>query len=257
MVFHRPGSSLRPAQFIVCLQNHDQIGNRALGERLNHQLDPATYRALSALLLCAPQTPLLFMGQEWAASTPFLYFTDYHEELGRRITEGRRNEFRQFRAFADPAARDRIPDPQDDATFARSTLVWSERDTAPHTRTLRLYQALLWLRRNLQCICGSGDAESTAVALDEHTILMLRRVGDSPAVIVIVRLRHAGVVAVPDWAVPPFAAEPCAVILTTEDPAFTDAGRPPRIRFAQGQPATIEFAGPSAIILRGTPIRHR
>ena len=90
---------------MICLQNHDQIGNRALGERLHHQIDPAAYRAASVLLLMAPETPLLFMGQEWAASTPFLYFTDHHAELGRLVTEGRRDEFRHFAAFSDPLAR--------------------------------------------------------------------------------------------------------------------------------------------------------
>jgi len=85
---------------IFCLQNHDQIGNRPFGRRLHHQIDPALFRALSAVLLVAPETPLLFMGQEWAASSPFLYFTDHHQELGRLVTEGRRREFSRFDAFA-------------------------------------------------------------------------------------------------------------------------------------------------------------
>ena len=75
---------------VFCLQNHDQIGNRPFGGRLNHQIAPALFRALSALLLFVPETPLLFMGQEWAASTRFLYFTDHHAELGRLVTTGRR-----------------------------------------------------------------------------------------------------------------------------------------------------------------------
>jgi len=77
-------------RFIICLQNHDQVGNRALGERLHHQIEDSVYRALSALLLLAPETPLLFMGQEWAASTPFLFFTDHESTLGQAVTEGRR-----------------------------------------------------------------------------------------------------------------------------------------------------------------------
>jgi maltooligosyltrehalose trehalohydrolase len=77
-------------RMIFCLQNHDQIGNRPFGRRLHHQIDSALFRALSALLLFAPETPLLFMGQEWAASSPFLFFTDHHQELGRLVTEGRR-----------------------------------------------------------------------------------------------------------------------------------------------------------------------
>ena len=79
---------------MVCLQNHDQVGNRALGERLHHQIDPAAFRAVTVLLLCAPETPLLFMGQEWAATSPFLYFTDHEPRLGRLVTEGRRREFK-------------------------------------------------------------------------------------------------------------------------------------------------------------------
>ena len=126
----------RSGSFIFCIQNHDRIGNRAFGERLNHQVDAATYRAASALLLLAPQTPLLFMGQEWAASSPFLFFTDHEPELGRRVREGRLREFRSYRAFQEATALERIPDPQDEATFLTSRLDWSERDCEPHASTL-------------------------------------------------------------------------------------------------------------------------
>src|SRR5690606_31763313 len=102
---------LEPKRFVHCIQNHDQVGNRAMGERLNHDVEPNVYRALSALLLLTPSTPLLWMGQEWAASTPFLYFTDHPTELGRLVTEGRRKEFEGFSAFRDPARRTAIPDP--------------------------------------------------------------------------------------------------------------------------------------------------
>ena len=134
-------------RLVVFLQNHDQIGNRAFGDRMHAGLDPAVWRAASALLLLLPETPLLFMGQEWAASTPFLYFTDHHSELGRLVTEGRRREFAAFAAFADPARRERIPDPQAESTFAASRLRWDERTQEPHASTWRWYQRLLWLRR--------------------------------------------------------------------------------------------------------------
>jgi maltooligosyltrehalose trehalohydrolase len=97
-------------RFVFCLQNHDQVGNRAFGDRLHHQVDLAAYRAAAALLLCAPETPLLFMGQEWAASSPFLYFTDHEPELGSKVTEGRRSEFSAFPAFADPTGHPRAAD---------------------------------------------------------------------------------------------------------------------------------------------------
>lgn len=138
----------RPAwQFQIAIQNHDQVGNRAFGDRLNDTLDPGRYRVASALLLLLPYTPLLFMGQEFAASTPFLYFTDHNAQLGRLVTEGRRREFGSFSAFADPARRDTIPDPQAAATFQRSKLRLEEAAVSPGAQVACLYQALLHLRR--------------------------------------------------------------------------------------------------------------
>src|SRR5207302_1405895 len=107
-------------QFVFAIQNHDQIGNRPFGDRLNHTLDIERYKAASILLLFLPQTPLLFMGQEFAASTTFQFFTDHNPELGRLVTEGRRTEFKSFSAFSDPKTRERIPDPQAESTFLRS-----------------------------------------------------------------------------------------------------------------------------------------
>ncbi len=97
----RACAHLPPHAFCYCISNHDQVGNRAFGERLTAACSPEAYRAASALLCLAPYTPLIFQGQEWAASTPFLYFTDHNEELGRLVTEGRRKEFKGFAAFAD------------------------------------------------------------------------------------------------------------------------------------------------------------
>ncbi|MGH7937333.1 MAG: malto-oligosyltrehalose trehalohydrolase, partial [Chthoniobacterales bacterium] len=98
-------AALPPKQIIFCITNHDQIGNQAFGKRLNDIVSSAAYRAASALLCLAPYTPLLFMGQEWAAATPFQFFTDHEAELGRSVTKGRREEFSGFSLFRDPAAR--------------------------------------------------------------------------------------------------------------------------------------------------------
>ncbi|WP_394821672.1 malto-oligosyltrehalose trehalohydrolase [Pendulispora albinea] len=144
------GKSARglPARaFVYCIQNHDQIGNRALGERLTALTSLDAYCAASALLLLLPMTPLLFMGQEWAATSPFLYFTDHDEELGHLVSAGRRDEFKSFAAFANPDARAHIPDPQALETFQRSQLRWEERNEEPHRRVLQLYRELLALRR--------------------------------------------------------------------------------------------------------------
>ena len=135
---------LPPERFIFCISNHDQVGNRAFGERLNHLVSPSVYRAASALLLLSPYTPLLFQGQEWAASTPFLYFTDHNEELGRAVEAGRRDECR-FEVFA--KGKTDIPSPQDATTFERSRLNWEEVGVGEHSSTLELYRELLRIRR--------------------------------------------------------------------------------------------------------------
>ncbi|WP_394839257.1 malto-oligosyltrehalose trehalohydrolase [Pendulispora rubella] len=127
--------------FVYCIQNHDQIGNRALGDRLTASVSLDAYCAASTLLLLLPMTPLLFMGQEWAASTPFLYFTDHEEPLGRAVSKGRREEFKSFSNFTD------FPDPQDTDTFERSRLRWEERNESTHVRVLQLYRELLELRQ--------------------------------------------------------------------------------------------------------------
>ncbi len=140
------GTSARdnPAwQFQYCIQNHDQVGNRAFGDRLNHYIDLDRYRAASALLLLLPYTPLLFSGQEFAASSPFLFFSDHSDELGRLVTEGRRKEFSAYAAFGHAE----IPDPQDVSTFLRSKINYSESERPPGRGVFLMYQELLRLRR--------------------------------------------------------------------------------------------------------------
>lgn len=141
---------LAPSKFIHCISNHDQVGNRAFGERINHSLSPEAYRAISMLLCLTPFTPLLFMGQEWAASTPFLYFTDHNDELGQLVTEGRRREFAGFPEFGNEAILKTIPDPQKEDTFIRSKLHWEEITEKEHAVVLALYKASLGLRRKIR-----------------------------------------------------------------------------------------------------------
>ncbi|CAN5444270.1 malto-oligosyltrehalose trehalohydrolase [soil metagenome] len=141
-------AALLPEQFIFCIANHDQIGNQALGQRLHEVVSPPAFRAASALLCLVPYTPLLLMGQEWGASSPFQYFTDHEPHLGRLVTEGRRQEFSGFAAFRDPIARASIPDPQDERTFQASKLRWNEVGEEKHAQILRLYREFLKLRRD-------------------------------------------------------------------------------------------------------------
>jgi maltooligosyltrehalose trehalohydrolase len=144
-----PCRHLEPSRFLHCIANHDQVGNQAFGERLNDRITPEAYRALSVLLCLTPYTPMLFMGQEWAASTPFLFFTDHHAELGAKITEGRRKEFSAFAAFRDPGSWEKIPDPQAMDTFIASKLNWPEARNATGVSVMALYQKCLALRRQI------------------------------------------------------------------------------------------------------------
>jgi maltooligosyltrehalose trehalohydrolase len=180
-----PADGLPPAAFVHCIQNHDQVGNRPFGDRLTETVPLPAYRAASALLLLSPYTPLLWMGQEWAASTPFQYFTDHPPELGRLVTEGRRREFGKFSAFQAAETRERIPDPQSPETFRRSRLRWDERERMPHAGVLALYRELLRLRREHPAL-RRRDRDSFAVAaLGEHA-LALRRTGDDGRALLLV-----------------------------------------------------------------------
>ena len=142
-----PTSDLPLAAFVAFLQNHDQVGNRAFGERLAQLVRPELLQAAASILILSPQIPLLFMGEEWASSRPFQFFCDFHGELAQAVREGRRREFTKFPAFAEPTVRNRIPDPNDVATFDRSKLDWSEVEQDGHADHLQYCRELLMLRR--------------------------------------------------------------------------------------------------------------
>ena len=142
-----PSADLAPVSFVSFIQNHDQVGNRAFGERLPALAPPEALRAAVEVYLLSPQTPMLFMGEEWGSTTPFLFFCDFEEALSPLVTEGRRAEFAKFPAFSDPATRDRIPDPGAEETFRSSVLDWGEVNEPDHRGWLHLYRGLLALRR--------------------------------------------------------------------------------------------------------------
>ena len=141
-----PSTHLRPTAFVPFLQNHDQVGNRAYGERIGQVAQPGPLRSATAILLLAPQVPLLFMGEEWGATTPFPFFCDFQGELAALVREGRRGEFARFERFRDEAARLLIPDPGADVTFESARLNWEERSAAQHATWLALYRTLLHIR---------------------------------------------------------------------------------------------------------------
>jgi maltooligosyltrehalose trehalohydrolase len=141
-----PSGHLPPTAFVNFLQNHDQIGNRALGERLTCLTRAGSLRAAMAVLLLSPGLPMLFMGEEYGATQPFLYFCDYTGELAKAVREGRRDEFSAFAAFSDERLRERIPDPNAATTFERSRLDWRERSEAEHQQWWDYVAKLLQLR---------------------------------------------------------------------------------------------------------------
>lgn len=209
---------IRPENCVVCIQNHDQIGNRAQGNRISDDVPPHVFRALSAILLFVPELPLIFQGQEWAANTPFQFFTDHNQALGRLVTEGRRREFKHFKDFSGE-----VPDPQDSHTFTRSKLDWQELELDDHAGVLRLYQHLLHLRPTLAPDCQ-------AEACGKHG-LTIRRGG-----------RHLLVSLASDCAIP--VPEGARLTWHTEQPEYTTDSRPPEV---QGD--TLHFPTPAAAIV--------
>ncbi|MET3809540.1 malto-oligosyltrehalose trehalohydrolase [Arthrobacter sp. UYEF3] len=164
-------SLVHPAALVVCNQNHDQIGNRATGDRLSQTLGYGQLALAAVATLTSPFTPMLFMGEEYGATTPWQFFTSHPEpELGKATAEGRIKEFE--RMGWDP---DVVPDPQDPATFTRSKLDWSEAAAGEHARLLELYRKLIALRRATPELAGLGFSETAVDVSEDEGWLLLRR----------------------------------------------------------------------------------
>ncbi len=167
----QPAGDVPGWRFVVATQNHDQIGNRAIGERLAHLTSAGRVRIAATLLLTSPFVPLLFQGEEWGASTPFQYFTAHEDEvLGGQVSEGRRTEFAAF--GWDPAS---IPDPQSEGTFEDSRLRWAELGHAPHAELLEWHRALIALRREHPSLRDGRFRDAQVTVDDSHGRLTIRR----------------------------------------------------------------------------------
>jgi maltooligosyltrehalose trehalohydrolase len=216
-------------QIVTFIQNHDQIGNRPRGDRLAARVSPAAFRAMSALLLLAPYTPLIFMGQEWNATSPFFYFTDHHPELGRRVTEGRHRELGSSGLLGCAEA----PDPQAEATFLRSKLDWAERERAGHAGVLALYRELLRLRGTHPALRERARGSFTARSLGDDALLLERRGGERSVTILVNlrgRLAHA-------------VGQGPRVLLSTQEARFGGSGAPPL------RHGVAHLEGPAALVL--------
>ncbi|HJR46004.1 MAG TPA: DUF3459 domain-containing protein, partial [Actinomycetota bacterium] len=160
-------------RFLGYMQTHDQVGNRAGGERLGEIAGPDLAKVAAAVVLTSPFVPMLFQGEEWGASSPFLYFTDHTDpELGRAVSEGRKREFEAF--GWDP---ERIPDPQERSTFERSKLDWTEPEREPHADIVEWYRDLIELRRSLPDL-GDGSLDQVTTFFDEDQRALIVQRGD-------------------------------------------------------------------------------
>jgi maltooligosyltrehalose trehalohydrolase len=176
----RPIGSLSGHHFLGNMQNHDQIGNRALGERLSQLVGPGRLRVAAALVLMSPFVPMLFQGEEWGASTPFQYFTDHRDRaLGRAVSEGRRGEFAAF--GWSPAE---VPDPQDAATWQRSVLQWDEVGEGPHASLLAWHRYLIRLRAAVPALTD-GRLDQVKVAFEEADPVRWLTVRRGPVVVAV------------------------------------------------------------------------
>ena len=187
-----PSRTLPPSAFVSFLQSHDQVGNRAFGERIAALADAVPLQAAVAILLLAPAPPLLFMGEEFAARQPFLFFCDFGADLAAAVTAGRRREFARFERFVDPAVRETIPDPNAPATFDRCKLDWANLRETPHHDSLKFYRALLTLRRQIvPRLAGIQGEAAEFRPLGETGLRVQWRLGDGSALILLTNLGTA------------------------------------------------------------------
>jgi maltooligosyltrehalose trehalohydrolase len=167
-----PSQGLPPTAFVSFLQNHDQVGNRAFGERITNLAGEQAIRAALSVLLLAPSPPLLFMGEEFGCRQPFPFFCDFGPELAASVSQGRSKEFAKFMAFREPSAREHIPDPNDLETFESAILNWDCLNQPVHREWLCFYKRLLALRRQkiLPLLRGMGIQGSRFRLLGPRTV---------------------------------------------------------------------------------------
>lgn len=220
-----PALDLPPRKSVTFIQNHDQVANTAGGRRVHEETSPGRLRAMTALLLLAPQTPMLFQGQEFAASAPFLYFADHTSELSELVREGRTKFVSQFPSTASAEGKSLVPDPSDSWTFVRCKLDWSER--RKHSAILALHRDLLRLRRDDPVLRAQRPRALDGAVLNDHAFILRffgDRDGDRLLVVNLGPRLHANPLAEP-LAAPPGAA-PWTTIFSTEMPVYGGAGTP-------------------------------
>ena len=246
----RPAPDVAYDRFVACTQNHDQVGNRAHGDRLGHLVDHEGRKLAAAALLTSPFVPLLFMGEEYADPSPFLFFTSHTDpDLARAVTEGRRREFAAFTSFAGE-----LPDPQDPATFERSTLDRSVRGTGEHGALERCYRDLLRLRRALPLIADPRAEDVAPTLVPGREAILLRRRGGGEQIVVALNAESQAVTAVVADALGPWH-----VRFDSTDPAYaataatTDRSGDRHRRAEPDGTLTVSLPPRSALLLHQEP----
>jgi maltooligosyltrehalose trehalohydrolase len=220
-----PGLDLPPCAFVTFTQNHDQVANSGAGRRIHQLTSPGRARAMTALMLLMPATPMLFQGQEFAASTPFLYFADHKPELAELVRKGRSAFVGQFPSIAGPDMQARLADPSAPATFAACKLDWDER--ARNREALALHRDLLGLRRTDPVFRAQGKGLDGAVLGPEAFLLRFFGEGGDDRLLLVNLGRDLERRSIPDPLVAPPQGRSWALLWSSEDPAYGGGGTPP------------------------------
>jgi len=240
-----PTLSLSPARFVNFLQNHDQLANSGSGKRMNLLTSPGRYRAITALLLLAPQTPMLFQGQEFASSSPFFYFADHNAEIAHLIAGGRAHFLTQFRALATPEMQARLPDPGDPMTFAKSKLNQEERHT--HPEEYALHRDLLRMRKEDPVFNTPRHkgVDGAVLGLEAFVLRFFSGRGGDDRLLLVNLGRDIELDPSPEPLLAPVAGKSWTLFWASEDPRYGGMGIPPL-----PENGTWHIQGESAIVLK-------
>jgi maltooligosyltrehalose trehalohydrolase len=220
------GLDLKPQAFVTFAQNHDQVANSGSGDRMDRVTSPGRLRALTALLLLMPGTPMLFQGQEFEASTPFLFFADHGQDLAKTVRKGRADFLRQFPSLASNVAQARLPRPELVETFQACVLDWSEAEA--HSTAVSLHRDLLALRRCDRAFSDKGRVKIDGSVLSDEAFL-LRFFSDqgSDRLLLVNFGRGFTRSSIADPLIAPLKSGSWRTIWSSEDPAYGGAGTPP------------------------------
>ena len=221
-----PCFGLKPAPFVTFIQNHDQIANSGRGLRCHRLTSPGWYKALTAVMLLGPATPMLFQGQEFAASSPFFYFADFEGELARLVSQGRAESLRQFPSIAQPEMQARLPDPAAPETFARSKLDFSERQR--HAEIYTLHRDLLRLRHEDPVFRAQRPGGMDGAVLGSDAFVLRFFGEDNDDRLLVVNLgRDLPMESAPEPLLAPPQDRAWTILWSSEDPRYGGSGTAP------------------------------